>query len=104
MAPFSKVSTQSLQHSFFHSKSEQFCKQNTISFSGTFDHFNKIETLQLAHNNIKNMSSFMTHGLKKLKDLDLSDNNIDKIEPEGAFSYLKGLRLLNLEENSLEQV
>ena len=50
------------------------------------------------------MSSFMSHGLKTLKDLDLSDNSIDKIEPEGAFSYLKGLRLLNLEENSLEQV
>ena len=89
---------------FSHSRSEKFCKQNTISFSGTFDHFNKIETLQLAHNNIKNMSSLMTHGLKTLKDIDLSDNNIDKIEPEEAFSYLKGLRLLNLEENSLEQV
>ena len=46
----------------------------------------------------------MSHGLKTLKDLDLSDNSIDKIEPEGAFSYMKGLRLLNLEENSLEQV
>ena len=89
---------------FSHSRSENFCKQNTISFSGTFDHFNKIETLQLAHNNIKNMSSLMTHGLKTLKDIDLSDNNIDKIEPEGAFSYLIGLRLLNLEENALEQV
>ena len=89
---------------FSHSKSKQFCKQNTVSFSGTFDHFNKIETLQLAHNNIKNMSSLMTHGLKTLKDIDLSDNNIDKIEPEGAFSYLIGLRLLNLEENALEQV
>ena len=75
-----------------------------IIILGVFDHFKKIETLQMAHNNIKNMTSFISPGLESLRDLDLSDNKIEVIIPEGAFTSMKSLRVLNLEENFMQQV
>ena len=66
-------------------------------------YFTKLETLSLSRNYLKDISFLNSENLNTLLDIDLSNNKIS-ILVINYFQNLKGLNVLNLEDNLLDKV
>ena len=66
-------------------------------------YFEKLETLSLSRNYLKDISFLNSENLNCLLDIDLSNNKIS-ILVKDYFQHLNGLKVLNLEDNLLDKV
>ena len=66
-------------------------------------YFTNLETLSLSRNYLKDISFLNSENLNTLLDIDLSNNKIS-ILVKDYFQNLKGLNVLNLEDNLLDKV
>ncbi|XP_002740280.1 uncharacterized protein LOC100378039 [Saccoglossus kowalevskii] len=70
--------------------------------AGTFNGLTKLRNLDLSGNNIDSINSLFV-GLSQLQNLDLSVNNIRSI-PNTAFSQLSSLKVLDMSRNKLSTI
>ncbi|KAL3888579.1 hypothetical protein ACJMK2_000944 [Sinanodonta woodiana] len=78
-----------------------------ITFSGTYD-FHALETMNLSSNNLEYISPSLLSSFPSLKILDLSRNQLHKMQNMDDFSYLfcrnKDLEIIYLHKNNLSFV